>query len=191
MSELKKQFWFYGVFPILILYLFALHFWGQNLALSFNDCLTNQSCSDFFLKELQRSQTFLYVISPILFSWTIWNSYKVFKISKLNQNKKIRILSRIAVIICPLIAIILLPFLAFELARIPSHLINIYYDFWLYILQSLGGSPGEFGMGYYIANIVLFVIIQPILILSFFILWIKQRKKNILYQSKVRLKGQS
>ena len=82
MSKLKKQFWFYGVIPILILYFFALHFWGQNLTLGFNDCLPNRSCTDFFLKELDRSQNFVYIISIIIFSWTIWNSYKVFKFLK-------------------------------------------------------------------------------------------------------------
>ena len=46
------------------------------------------------------------------------------------------------------------------------------------ILQVLGGAPGEFGMGYYIVNILIFAIIQPGLILLFFLLWIKQRKTN-------------
>ena len=90
-------------------------------------------------------------------------------------------------IICPLIAIILFPFLALELARTPSYLMNFYYDLWVYILQSLGESPGKFGMGYYIANIMLFVIIKPLLIIIFFWLWIKQRKQNILVQSELKL----
>tara|TARA_X000000950_G_scaffold20072_1_gene21637 strand:- start:7457 stop:8029 length:573 start_codon:yes stop_codon:yes gene_type:complete len=190
MSKLKKQFWYYGVIPILILYFFALHFWGQNLILGFNDCLPNRSCSDFFMSELERSQNFVYIISIIIFSWTIWNSYRVFQISKTNQNKKIKIISRISVVICPLIALILFPFLALELARTPSYLMNFYYDLWVYILQSLGGSPGKFGMGYYIANIMLFVIIKPLLIIIFFWLWIKQRKQNTLIQSKLKLEDQ-
>ena len=142
------------------------------------------------MKELQRSQNFVYIISILIFSWTIWNSYKVFQISKTNQNKKIKIISRVSVIICPIIAIILFPFIALELARTPSYLMNFYYDLWVNILQSLGGAPGKFGMCYYIANIVLFVIIQPILILSFFILWIKQRKQNALIQSELNLEDQ-
>jgi hypothetical protein len=56
--------------------------------------------------------------------------------------------------------------------------INEIYYLWVYILQVLGGSPGEFGMGYYIVNILIFAIIQPGLILLFFLLWIKQRKTN-------------
>ena len=34
------------------------------------------------------------------------------------------------------------------------------------------------GMGYALSNIVIFVILQPSLILLFFILWRKERKKN-------------
>lgn len=52
------------------------------------------------------------------------------------------------------------------------------FRYCVYILQVLGGSPGEFGFGYYLANIVLFVFLQPALILLFFILWRIERKKN-------------
>ena len=34
------------------------------------------------------------------------------------------------------------------------------------------------GMGYNLANIVIFVIIQPALILLFFILWRREKRKN-------------
>ncbi len=57
-------------------------------------------------------------------------------------------------------------------------LLNWFWGVCLYILQVLGGSPGEFGLGYKIVNILLFVIIQPSLILIFFILWKKEKKKN-------------
>jgi hypothetical protein len=33
-------------------------------------------------------------------------------------------------------------------------------------------------MGYELANIAIFVILQPLLILIFLILWLKERKKN-------------
>ena len=47
-----------------------------------------------------------------------------------------------------------------------------------YVLQVIGGSPGEFGFGYYLANLLIFVILQPALILLFFILWRIERNKN-------------
>ena len=48
----------------------------------------------------------------------------------------------------------------------------------VYILQVIGGTPGEYGFGYYLANIILFVVLQPVLILLFFILWRKEKRKN-------------
>ena len=48
----------------------------------------------------------------------------------------------------------------------------------VYILQVIGGAPGEFGFGYYLANIVIFVFLQPALIILFFILWRKAKRKN-------------
>ena len=46
----------------------------------------------------------------------------------------------------------------------------------VYILQVIGGSPGEFGYGYYVANVLVFVVLQPSLILLFFILWRRERR---------------
>lgn len=46
----------------------------------------------------------------------------------------------------------------------------------VYILQVMGGAPGEYGYGYYLANIIVFVIVQPGLILLFFLLWRRERR---------------
>ena len=56
--------------------------------------------------------------------------------------------------------------------------INWFWQICINVLQVIGGSPGEFGLGYMIANILIFVIIQPSLILIFFILWRIEKKKN-------------
>lgn len=48
----------------------------------------------------------------------------------------------------------------------------------VYILQVMGGTPGEYGYGYYLANILVFVVLQPGLILLFFILWRRERRLN-------------
>ncbi len=48
----------------------------------------------------------------------------------------------------------------------------------VYVLQVIGGSPGEYGFGYYLANLLIFVFLQPALILLFFILWRIERNKN-------------
>jgi len=57
-------------------------------------------------------------------------------------------------------------------------LITDFFMICVNILQVIGGAPGEYGFGYYLANIVIFVIIQPALILFFFILWRKEKRKN-------------
>ena len=56
--------------------------------------------------------------------------------------------------------------------------ITWFFGICVFILQVIGGSPGEFGFGYYLANIIIFVIIQPGLILLFFLLWQKEKKEN-------------
>ena len=48
----------------------------------------------------------------------------------------------------------------------------------VYILQVIGGAPGEYGFGYYLAHLLIFVIIQPGLILLFFALWRREKRKN-------------
>ncbi len=48
----------------------------------------------------------------------------------------------------------------------------------VYVLQVLGGRPGEYGFGYELANLLIFVVLQPGLILLFFILWRKEKKKK-------------
>jgi len=48
----------------------------------------------------------------------------------------------------------------------------------VYILQVTGGTPGEYGFGYYLANLIIFVIVQPGLILLFFVLWRREKRIN-------------
>lgn len=48
----------------------------------------------------------------------------------------------------------------------------------VYVLQVLGGSPGEFGYGYYLANLLIFVVLQPSLIVIFFALWRFEKRQR-------------
>ena len=41
-------------------------------------------------------------------------------------------------------------------------LITDFFMVCVYILQVIGGAPGEYGFGYYLANIIIFVIIVTI-----------------------------
>ena len=54
-------------------------------------------------------------------------------------------------------------------------MVNNFFNWCVYILEVIGDITG---MGYELANIVIFVILQPLLILIFFILWRKEINKN-------------
>ena len=54
-------------------------------------------------------------------------------------------------------------------------MINDFFNWCVYVLEVIGNITG---MGYELANIVIFVILQPALILLFFILWRVEKKKN-------------
>ena len=53
-------------------------------------------------------------------------------------------------------------------------MINDFFNWCVYVLEVIGNVTG---MGYELANIVIFVFIQPLLILIFFILWRREVKK--------------
>ena len=54
-------------------------------------------------------------------------------------------------------------------------MINDFFNLCVYVLEVIGDFTG---MGYELANIVIFVIIQPALIILFYLLWIRERNKN-------------
>ena len=54
-------------------------------------------------------------------------------------------------------------------------MINSFFNWCVYVLEVIGDITG---MGYELANIVIFVIIQPALILLFIILWRREVRKN-------------
>ena len=54
-------------------------------------------------------------------------------------------------------------------------MINDFFNWCVLILEIIGDITG---MGYELANIVIFIIIQPSLILLFYILWKKEKRKN-------------
>ena len=54
-------------------------------------------------------------------------------------------------------------------------MINDFFNLCVYVLEVIGDFTG---MGYELANIVIFVIIQPALIILFYSLWKKEKRKN-------------
>jgi hypothetical protein len=54
-------------------------------------------------------------------------------------------------------------------------MINDFFNWCVWVLEVIGDFTG---MGYELANIVIFVILQPALILIFFILWRREKRKD-------------
>jgi hypothetical protein len=54
-------------------------------------------------------------------------------------------------------------------------MVNDFFNWCVWVLEVIGNVTG---MGYELTNIVIFVILQPALILLFFILWRREKKKN-------------
>jgi len=54
-------------------------------------------------------------------------------------------------------------------------MVSDFFNWCVWVLEVIGGVTG---MGYELANIVIFVILQPALILLFYILWRREKKKN-------------
>ena len=54
-------------------------------------------------------------------------------------------------------------------------MINNFFNWCVYVLEVIGNVTG---MGYELANIVIFVFLQPALILLFFILWRREVNRN-------------
>jgi len=54
-------------------------------------------------------------------------------------------------------------------------MVNDFFNWCVWVLEVIGNVTG---MGYELANIVIFVVLQPALILLFFILWRIEKKKN-------------
>jgi hypothetical protein len=52
-------------------------------------------------------------------------------------------------------------------------------DFFFWCVDLLEFIGEVTGMGYALANIVIFVILEPALIILFFYLWINERRKNV------------
>ena len=129
--KLKKQFWFYGVLPLVTVYLIGILLAGYNIINASEDCFISQSCSELMKKRASVSMSLLQIIMGFLIIYTLWNSYRIFKLSnsEIEKAKKIRV--RIYVILFPILAIIASPFLAFgSISFIETHNL-IYLDYFI------------------------------------------------------------
>ena len=109
--NLKKQFWYYGVLPLLTAYLIGIFFASYHVSRTVDDCFITQSCSELDNKIAFFSSNIVKTMMLVLTVYAIWNGYRIFKLSKdgIGISKKIKV--RIYVILFPVIAIISSPFL--------------------------------------------------------------------------------
>ena len=63
-------------------------------------------------------------------------------------------------------------------------MIDEFFLFCVFVLEVIGEVTG---MGYEITNIVIFVILQPTLILLFFILWRFEKKRKVKISNNIKL----
>lgn len=134
-NKLKKQFWLYGVFPLVTLYVIGIITAGYNLGVSFEDCFITQSCSSESRKGRFVSATILKILMFSLTVFALWNVYKVFKLSREGVTKAKKIRVRIYVILFPVIAIIASPFLALSTNYYLTR--SAYYYFIDYFVQKI------------------------------------------------------
>ena len=127
--KLKKQYWFYGVLPLVTFYLIGILLAGYNFINASEDCFISQSCSEIMNKRANISMSLIQIIMCFLVIYALWNCYRVFKLSNsgIESSKKIRV--RIYVILFPILAIMASPFLAIgSISFVETSRISIYIN---------------------------------------------------------------
>ena len=109
--KIKKQYWYYGVFPLVTVYVIGIFFASYHVSRTVDDCFITQSCSELDNKIAFYSSNIIKILMLVLTFYAIWNGYRIFKLTKdrIEISKKIKV--RTYVILFPVIAIISSPFL--------------------------------------------------------------------------------
>lgn len=109
--KLKKQYWYYGVLPLVTVYVIGIFFASYHVSRTVDDCFITQSCSELDNKIAFYSSNIVKAMMLVLMVYAIWNGYRIFKLTKdrIEISKKIKV--RTYVILFPVIAIISSPFL--------------------------------------------------------------------------------
>ena len=135
MNKLQRQFWFYGAIPLTVLYLILgiSMVLGEVLFLAVDQCqflmdrndercgygdcpvVGNLGCPKF-VEAKYNTFIFLTLSLPvILLIGTVWNIIRVFKLSESEKSYRIRLATRISVLVVPSIFILLfVPYLLFR-----------------------------------------------------------------------------
>ena len=131
--KLKKQFWYYGVLPLVSVYIVGIFVASYHLSRTVDDCFITQSCSELDNKIAYFSSNILKLIMILLSVYAVWNIYKIFKLSQNNIEKSKKIRVRAYTIIFPAIAIISSPFLILFIGSYLNE--SRYFSFLDYIIK--------------------------------------------------------
>ena len=132
-DKLKKQYWYYGVFPLVTVYIIGIFVASYHMSRTVDDCFITQSCSELDSKIAFFSSNIIKILMLVLTFYAIWNGYRIFKLTKdrIEMSEKIKV--RIYVILFPVIAIISSPFLILFIG--PSLDGSQYFAFLDYIIK--------------------------------------------------------
>ena len=85
--KLKKQYWYFGVLPLVSVYIIGIFAASYNLSRTVDDCFISQSCSELANKIAFFSSNIVFFIMLFLTTYTLWNGYRVFKLSQNDFHK--------------------------------------------------------------------------------------------------------
>ena len=105
MNKLMKQFWIYGALPLTILYLLNLALVKLYILNLPNDCIFNAGgCPEGYEVPDNPFLLLALIVTTILLLLTIFNAFRVFKLTRPESHAKRTLILRTVVIIVPLIA---------------------------------------------------------------------------------------
>ena len=106
MNKLMKQFWIYGALPLTLLYLLNLALVKLYILNLPNDCIFNSGgCPNGYEVPDNTFLPLALIVTAILLLLTIFNAFRVFKLTQTESNAKKTLVLRSVVIIVPIIAV--------------------------------------------------------------------------------------
>lgn len=109
MTPLMRQFWIYGALPLSCLYLLGLFLLSRYFRVVISDdCVFfPDNCPSGYKPPIDFYSPTFFVITVIMLGLVALNAFRVFKISKNEENIKRKYVLRTAVLFVPVIAIVL------------------------------------------------------------------------------------
>lgn len=109
MTPLMRQFWVYGALPLSSLYLLNLFLSSRYFRVVISDdcVLFPDSCPSDYKPPIDFYSPTFFVVTFIMLGLAAFNAFRVFVLSKNEENTKRKYVLRTAVLFVPVIAIVL------------------------------------------------------------------------------------